>query len=266
MRRLLTAIAACCALPALADNAAWTIPVEPHVIYGNTYFVGTKGLSAILITSPEGHVLIDAPLADNAPLVEANIRKLGFRVEDIKLILNSHAHVDHAGGIARLSKDSGAPVRATAASANELALGGNDPADPQHGEAPLYPPVKATGDIVDGSVVRLGALSLTAHITPGHTPGGTAWTWQSCDGTTCKGIVYADSLGAYAADGYRFTDHPAYLAAYRQTIDRVAALTPCDLLIAPHPDQAAGQTCRSYAEAGRKKLEERMAKEAASAR
>ena len=264
MRRTLLALAACTALPASAAmNPAWTEPVAPHVIYGNTYFVGTKGLSSILITSPQGHVLIDATLPANASLVEANIRKLGFRIQDIKLILNSHAHADHAGGIAKLAHDTGAPLRATAAGAKELALGGNDADDPQHGEAPLYPAVKAKGDIVEGSVVRVGPLALTAHLTPGHTPGGTAWTWQSCDGATCKQIVFADSLGAFAAEGYRFTDHPAYLAAYRQSIQRFGALQPCDVLIAPHPEQAEGKTCATYADAGRQKLEERLAKEAA---
>ena len=105
--------------------------------------------------------------------------------------------------------------------------------------------------------------TLTAHITPGHTPGGTAWTWQSCDGATCKSIAYVDSLFAYAADGYRFSDHPAYVAEYRQTFNRIAAL-PCDVLIAPHPEQAEGKTCKSYAEAGRQRLDAKLAAEAMS--
>lgn len=262
MRRTLLALAACIALPAVAAmNPTWTEPVEPHVIYGNTYFVGTKGLSAILITSPQGHVLIDAPLPDNAERVEANIRKLGFRVEDIKIILNSHAHFDHAGGMAKLANDSGATVRATAAGAKELRVGGDDAGDPQHGEAPLFAPVDAKGDVVDGTVVRLGQLALTAHITPGHTPGGTAWTWRSCEGANCKTIAYVDSLSAYSADSYRFSDHPDYVAAYRKTFDRVAAL-PCDILLAPHPEQAEGKTCKTYADAGRKRLDEKLAAEA----
>lgn len=262
MRRTLLALTACIALPAAAAmNPLWTQPVEPHPIYGNTYFVGTKGLSAILITSPQGHVLIDAPLPDNAALIEANIRKLGFRVEDIKLILNSHTHFDHAGGIAKLARDSGATVRATAAGARELRLGGDDASDPQHGDAPLFAPVDAKGDVADGTVVRLGSLALTAHITPGHTPGGTAWTWQSCEGSTCKAIAYVDSLSAYSADSYRFSDHPEYVAAYRKTFERVAAL-PCDVLLAPHPEQAEGKTCKTYADAGRKRLDEKLAAEA----
>jgi metallo-beta-lactamase class B len=263
MRRTLLALAACTALPAFAvDTAPWTQPAEPHAIYGNTYFVGTRGLTAVLITSPQGHVLIDGPLDENVPRIEANIRKLGFRVEDIKLILNSHAHFDHAGGIARLAKDSGAKVRATAAGARELRQGGDDPSDPQHGEARLYPRVNAVGDVADGTVVKVGPLSLTAHITPGHTAGGTAWTWQSCEGGACKSIAYVDSLSAFTARGYRYSDHPDFVAAFRQTFERVAAL-PCDILLAPHPDQAEGRTCKTYADAGRKRLDDVLAKEAA---
>lgn len=262
MRRTLLTLAACTALPAFAvDTAPWTQPAEPHVIYGNTYFVGTKGISAVLVTSPKGHVLIDGTLEENVALIEESVRKLGFRVEDIKVILNSHAHFDHAGGIAGLAKDSGATVRATAAGAKELRLGGDDASDPQHGEAKLFPKVNAVGDIVDGTVVRVGPLALTAHITPGHTAGGTAWTWESCEGKTCKSIAYVDSLSAFAADGYRYGDHPDFVAEFRKTFDRVAAL-PCDILVAPHPEQAIGKTCKTYAEAGRKRLDEQLAKEA----
>jgi metallo-beta-lactamase class B len=261
MRRTLLALAACTALPAFAvDTAPWTQPAEPHVIFGNTYYVGTKGLSSILVTSPQGHVLIDGPMDENVGRIEANIRKLGFRVEDIKLILNSHSHFDHAGGIARLAKDSGATVRATAAGAKELRQGGDDDSDPQHGDVRIYAKVEAIGDVTDGMVLRVGPLALTAHVTPGHTVGGTAWTWQSCEGGTCKSIAYVDSLSALAADGYRYSDHPAFVADFRKTFDRVAAL-PCDILVAPHPDQAVGKTCKTYADAGRKRLDEQLAKE-----
>lgn len=261
MRRTLLALAACFALPAFAvDTASWTQPTEPHVIYGNTYYVGMKGVSSVLVTSPQGHVLIDAPLEENVPQIEANIRKLGFRVEDIKVILNSHAHFDHAGGIAGLAKDSGATVRATAAGARELRLGGDDPSDPQHGGVHLFPKVDAVGDIADGTVVKVGPLRLTAHITPGHTAGGTAWTWESCVDNSCKSTAYVDSLTAYSAGTYRYSDHPEFVAAFRKTFDRVAAL-PCDILVAPHPEQAEGKTCKTYAEAGRERLDEKLAEE-----
>ncbi|MEX1828497.1 subclass B3 metallo-beta-lactamase [Luteibacter sp. CQ10] len=262
MRRTLTALACLAALPAFAQMpSAWSEPVAPHVIYGNTYQVGTKGLSAILVTSPQGHILIDGTIVKNAPLIEANIRKLGFRLEDVKLILNTHAHHDHAGAIAQLAKDTGATVRATAASANMMRLGGKDPEDPQYSPGEDgYPKVDAKGDIVDGSVVTLGPLKLTAHVTPGHTHGGTAWTWDACEGKTCKHIAFVDSLYAFTSDGYRYSDHPAFVAEFRKTFDRVASL-PCDILVTPHPEQGEGKTCKSYAEAGRKRLDTELAQE-----
>lgn len=268
MRRTLPFIAALATLPAFAQSPTapvpeWSEPAAPHLIYGNTYQVGTKGLSSILITSPQGHILIDGTWTQNAPLIEANIRKLGFRVEDIKLILNSHAHHDHAGAIGQLAKDSGATVRATSAGAKAMRLGGHDPDDPQYtpGSRDAYPVFPVTGDITDGKVVTVGPLKLTAHITPGHTPGGTAWTWDACEGSACKHIAYADSLFAFSSGTYRYSDHPAYVAAYWKTFDRVAAL-PCDILVTPHPEQGEGETCKSYAQAGRDRLKEKLKEEA----
>jgi len=268
MRRTLPLLAGLIALPAFAASPTapvkeWSEPSPPHVIYGNTYQVGTKGLSSILITSPQGHILIDGTWTGNAPLIEANIRKLGFRVEDIKLILNSHAHHDHAGAIGQLAKDSGATVRATAAGAKAMRLGGKDPDDPQYeaDSKDAYPVFPVTGDIVDGSVVTVGPLKLTAHITPGHTPGGTAWAWDACKGNACKHIAYVDSLFAFSSATYRYTDHPAFVSEYRKTFDRVAAL-PCDILVTPHPEQGEGKTCATYAQSGRDRLEEKLKDEA----
>ncbi|MET0934456.1 MAG: subclass B3 metallo-beta-lactamase [Luteibacter sp.] len=267
MRLTPIALACCLALPfaahaATSAQAAWTQPVAPHVIFGNTYYVGTRGLSAVLVTSPQGHILIDAPLEANAALIEANIRKLGFRVEDIKVILNTHAHHDHAGSIARLAKDSGAIVRATPTGAAAMRVGGRYPDDPQYDPREKgYPVVDAKADIVDGTVVLVGPLRLKAHITPGHTPGGTAWTWESCEGASCRSIAFADSLYAFSSDTYRYSDHPAYVAEFRKTFDRIAAL-PCDVLVTPHPEQGEGKTCKTYADAGRARLDEKLAEEA----
>src|SRR5262245_41278824 len=93
--------------------AEWNVPQKSFRIFGNTYYVGTHGLSSILITSPRGHVLIDGGLPESAPLILANIRSLGFRAEDVKLILNSHAHYDHAGGLEALREATGASVAAS---------------------------------------------------------------------------------------------------------------------------------------------------------
>jgi len=121
------------------DNPRWSQPQQPFRIYGNTWYVGSRGLSAILVTSPQGHVLIDGTLPGNAGMIEANIRALGFKLRDIRVILNTHAHVDHAGAIAKLAKDSGAQVRASTASARQLEKGGVAADDPQYSAAARYP-------------------------------------------------------------------------------------------------------------------------------
>lgn len=220
-----------------ADQNDWTTPEPPFRVYGNTWYVGSKGLSALLITSPQGHVLIDATMPENAALVERNIQQLGFRVQDIKAILNSHAHADHAGAIAALAKASGAPVYASKYGAEELMAGGDYAEDPQNGEAPRYPKVAKVDVIGDGGTVKVGDIVVTAHYTPGHTPGATSWTWRSCEKTYCVDVVYADSISALTNDTYRYSDpaHPERVDRFRKTFGVVAAL-PCDVLITTHPD------------------------------
>src|SRR5579872_4697201 len=115
------------------DRAAWNAPQAPFRIYGNTWYVGTHDLSSILVDTGRGLALFDGDLPESAPQIEAHIRALGFHVRDVRWILNSHAHIDHAGGIAELQRASGARVLASAAGARELELGGADPTDPQYG-------------------------------------------------------------------------------------------------------------------------------------
>ncbi|MGB6145324.1 MAG: subclass B3 metallo-beta-lactamase [Rhodanobacter sp.] len=269
---------------AQADEVRWSAPQKPFHIHGNSWYVGTQGLSAILITSPQGHVLIDGTLEGNVPQIEANIRALGFRLRDVKLILNSHAHFDHAGGIARLARDSGASVAASAAGAKELRSGGNDPDDPQYGMATRYPAVASVQVVADGAAVRVGPIAVTAHYTPGHTPGSTSWTWRSCEQGRCLALAYVDSLTALSRDGFRYSDDPARVAAFRRSFATVAAL-PCDILITPHPeasgfmqkiaardrehDSAAlidAGACRAYAAAAQPRFEARLAQERRDAR
>ena len=161
----------------------WNQPREPFRIFGNTYYVGTAGLSAILITSERGHILLDGGLSQSAPVIDANIRKLGFKTEDVKLILNSHAHYDHAAGIAALQRASGAIVAATASGAQALQSGENTPDDPQFGfghDANAFPPVKNVRVVKDQEVIEIAGLAIQTHDTAGHTPGSTTWTWRSC--------------------------------------------------------------------------------------
>ncbi|OOG61355.1 subclass B3 metallo-beta-lactamase [Rhodanobacter sp. B04] len=279
---LFIGVAAIAALSAHAEEPSWHQPHKPFQVYGNTYYVGTEGLSAILITSPQGDILIDGTLQRNAPLIEANIRALGFRIEDVRVILNSHAHSDHAGAIAELAAASGAHVRASAAGARALMAGGNDPEDPQFGEALRYPPVAHVDVVPDGGTVRVGNIELTAHYTPGHTPGSTSWTWRSCAGGRCLDMVYADSLSAISSDGFHFSDdatHAHRVEDFRRSLTTIAAL-PCDILMVPHPD-AIGfmekvtardrgrqpnplidpHACQAYAAAAGVKLEARLARE-----
>ncbi|HEY6893488.1 MAG TPA: subclass B3 metallo-beta-lactamase [Rhodanobacteraceae bacterium] len=266
---------------ACRPDAKWTEPATPKNIYGNTYFVGTCGLSAILVTSKEGHVLIDGDVEEDAPLIEASIRALGFRLEDVRYILNSHEHYDHAGGIARLARDTHATVAARTPAASALELGHGDKTDPQFVSGKPFPPVANVARIGDGDTIKVGPLALTAHATPGHTPGSTSWTWTSCEGERCLHMVYADSLTPISDDGFLFSDeaaHPGVLAAFRQSAETIAAL-PCDILVTPHPDASElwdrlgpaptkplvdTDACRRYAAGATKRLDERVAGEKAS--
>jgi len=266
------------------DHRQWNAPQKPFRIYGNTWYVGPYGLTSLLVDTGQGLALFDGDLAESAPLIEAHIRALGFRVRDVKWILNSHAHSDHAGGIAALRAASGAQVLASREGARELELGGAYRADPQYGSAPRYTPLKNVRVVRDGETLQLGHVAVTAHYTPGHTPGSTSWTWESCAGQRCLHIAYADSLSAIAAPGYRFTDHSAYVAGFREGIATVAAL-PCDILLTPHPDASDfwgkvakrksptdaaplidANACRDYAAAAAKNLDARLAQERAASR
>ena len=262
----------------------WNTPQQPFRIFGNTYYVGTAGLSAILITSDAGHILIDGALPQSAPLVEANIRALGFQPRDIRFILNSHEHYDHAGGVSALQRMSGARVAASPATARALRQGHPTPEDPQYQSSlnARFEPVENIEIIADHTTVRVGSLAVTAHFTPGHTPGATSWSWRSCEGTRCVDIVYADSLTPVSDDGFKFTGdgkRPSLVDTFRRSIARVEAL-PCDVILAPHPEFIGlarklarlnerpdgnpfieENACRTYAAAARKRLEQRLVAE-----
>jgi metallo-beta-lactamase class B len=228
-------------VPSCDGEREWNTPHAPFRLHGSTYYVGTHCLAALLVTSPAGHVLVDAGLPSTAPLVRASIEALGFRMADVKLIVNSHAHHDHAGGIAELQRASGAMVAASPWSARVLEAGRTLPDDPQHDIAPALPRARRVRVLADGETVRVGPLALTAHWTPGHTPGGTTWTWRSCEGARCLDVVYADSQTPISADGFSFTRGTTYPAALRDfarghaTLERLR----CDLLVTPHPSASA---------------------------
>lgn len=264
-----------------ARCAEWNRAQKPFRIFGNTYYVGTRGLSSILITSTAGHVLIDGGLPDSARQIAANIAKLGFRMADVKIILNSHPHFDHAGGIAELRRLSGARVMASEWSARALKTGGPEKGDPQYiGGTPIAR-VATVQQFQDGQQIKLGDIVLTAHLTPGHTPGGTSWTWKSCQLSVCHDMVYADSLAPISSGAFRFSssDGPNAAGDFEKSFAFLET-TPCDILITPHPE-ASGlwdrlgarqkgtepdpmvdpDACRQLARQGREAWQQRLAEE-----
>lgn len=273
----------------------WNAPRVPFKVFGNTYFVGTQGLSSLLIATPQGLVLIDAALPQSVTSIAGNIEALGFHAADLKYILTSHAHFDHVGGVRSMQRYTGATVLASSSTAEALQLGHPVPADPQFGTGPFdrFPAVvEGLRVMKDGETVQLGGTTFTTNYTPGHTPGATTWTWRSCEGDRCLNMVYVDSLTAVSKDGYRFTGGagtPGIVDTFRATIERVGRL-PCDVLISTHPS-ATGMdakvaarekggiapgapsdpfvnagSCRALAAQSMKALEERIQAEAKTAR
>jgi metallo-beta-lactamase class B len=264
----------------------WNQEQAPFKVFGNTYYVGTRGLGSVLVVSEQGHALIDGALPESAPLIAASVRALGFRVEDIRLIVNSHTHSDHAGGIAELQRLSGARVAGSTSGAAALERGRGAADDPQFEYGDSFPPVRRVQVVGDGETLQAGAVAITVHYTPGHTPGGTSWTWTSCEKGRCLNMVYLDSLNPVSDDSFKFSGdqrYPAVLEEFTEGL-RGAESLPCDILLAPHPEfadlwgrlerRAAGDrdalidttACRRYVEAARRKLDLRIEQETAARR
>lgn len=255
-------------------DAGWDHAGPPFRIHGNSWYVGTCGIAAVLIAGTDGHVLIDSGTVAGAQIVASNIRSLGFRLKDVEVLLMSHEHHDHTGGMAALKALTGAKLIASPAAAPVMESGTASTDDPQFGMNPGFPAVEVDRVLGPDEHITLGSINLQAIATPGHTLGALSWQWQSCDGEDCRTIVYADSLSAISNDSYRFSDHPAYLQAFRNGLAKLAS-AECDMLLTPHPSAsdlhrraAAGLKpdrtgCVSYAAAKLAQLDNRLAKEAA---
>lgn len=252
----------------------WDKPAPPWRIHGNTWYVGTCGITAILITGSAGSVLIDTGTEKGARVVARNIRALGIRMSNVRLLLNSHEHLDHVGGTAWMQQRTGALVVTSPEAASVLASGIPDAADPQFGLLEPFPAVRIDQVLYPDESVQLGDIRLVPVETPGHTPGALSWQWRSCDGNDCRWIVYADSLSPVSRDGYRYSDHAWMVAKFRAGIARLAALD-CDIVLTPHPSSsdmptrmadAAGlddpDGCKTYAASIARRLDARIAKEA----
>lgn len=263
-----------------ASCAEWSVPHAPVRLHGTTWYVGTRDLTSVLIMSPRGHVLIDPGLAETVPQLLANIRAVGANPRDIRLIVTSHVHYDHAAGTAALVAATGAQVAALPWSAGVLERGVMPSDDPQYGLAFDNAPVKRVRVVQSGDTLQVGTTTLRALATPGHTPGSTSWIWKSCDGASCVDVVYADSQTPISADGFLFTAQRG-LAVRVEAGHKALEAVPCRLLITPHPGasrlwervaqgRAAGAdslldvtACARYAQRARAAYQARYAKERA---
>jgi metallo-beta-lactamase class B len=217
--------------PVSDGDLDWNTPVEPFTVIGNIHYVGMKGVSAYLITTADGHFLIDGALAQGAPLIIANIERLGFNIRDVRYLLNTHAHYDHAAGLARLLRASGATMVASEADRAPLEAG-RFPYGPSRDTA--FPPVRVDRVIGDDDTLALGGVTLTAHLTAGHTPGCTSWSMDvmGADGARhraffhCSATVGGQSLAPPA--------YPNMIADFRSTFARVREIE-ADVLLTNHP-------------------------------
>lgn len=209
-------------------SRSWNQPVEPFRIAGNLYYVGASDIASYLVTTPKGHIVIDGGFVETAPMIVANIGKLGFNVEDVRILLSTHAHYDHAGGLAELKRITGATFYASREDIPQLARGGLD--DPQFGNRFPFPPVWADRILRDGQKVSLGGTTLVARITAGHTRGCTSWLLRA--GGHDVVILGSPSVPT----DYRLHDNRAYpdvIADYRRQFALLKSLKP-DIFLASH--------------------------------
>jgi metallo-beta-lactamase class B len=216
---------------------SWLAPAEPLHIVGPINFVGTQGLGVFLITTPAGHILLGGGMPGSAATIEASIRKLGFKPEDIKILLSNHAHIDHVGTLADFKKLTGATVAAMDRDVDLLASGGKIDYLFAKNLRLHFPPVTTDRVLKDGDIVELGGVKLTARLTAGHTPGCTTFMTTVRDGTRSYDVVFAD--GTSVNEGTRFVNNPSYpgiLDDYRRTFSTLESLKP-DIFLSYHLDE-----------------------------
>jgi len=215
-------------------NPDWIEPFPPFRIAGNLYYVGSKDLASYLITTPQGHILINSDLDTSPPLIRASIEKLGFKVSDIRILLISHAHWDHDGGSAAIKALTGAKYMVMDGDVSVVESGGKT--DFQYGNTPtsLYPPTKVDRVLHDGDEVKLGGTTLVAHLTPGHTKGCTTWTMKVAEAGKSYDVVIIGSPNVN--DGYKLVGNPSYpgiVSDYERTFQILKSL-PVDIFLGAH--------------------------------
>jgi metallo-beta-lactamase class B len=215
-------------------NPDWTEPFPPFHIAGNLYYVGSKGLANYLVTTPQGNILINSDLEANVPIIQASIEKLGFKFNDTKILLISHAHWDHDAGSAKIKERTGASYMVMDADVPVVESGGK--LDFQYGNNPdfLYPPTKVDRVLHDGDEVRLGGAVLVAHLTPGHTKGCTTWTMKVTEGGKTYNVVIVGSPNVNP--GYKLIHNNNYPQIAEDYVRMWAVLKslPCDIFLGAH--------------------------------
>jgi len=212
----------------------WTEPFPPFKIAGNLYYVGSKGLANYLITTPQGHILINSDLEANVPMIRESVEKLGFKFADIKILLISHAHWDHDAGSAAIKKATGAQYMVMDADVPVVESGGKTDFFYANSPSSLYPPTKVDHVLHDGEEVKLGDAVLVAHLTPGHTKGCTTWTMKVQDGGKTYDVVIVGSPNVN--EGYRLVEKPSYpqIASDFEKTFKVLKSLPCDIFLGAH--------------------------------
>ena len=215
---------------AAAGMAAMKAPFAPFHIIGNIYYIGSAGLACYLITTPAGNILLDTGYPDMAPQIEGNIKTLGFKLEDTKILINSHAHIDHGGGMAEFKKDTGGTLVAMAEDAPYFESGGHN--DVLFGDRNLFPPVHVDRVIHDRDTVTLGGTTLTAHLMPGHTPGNTTWTMVTEDKGKSYNVVFFGIVTPFPNTNLAGTPaYPNIGADWAKTMQVLPTLK-CDVFLA----------------------------------
>jgi len=236
LRAIVATMAVAVASPVLAaDPPAWSAPVKPFHIAGPVYYVGTKGLAAYLILSEQGAILLDGTLARNAALVERNIQSLGVPLRRVKLLISDHAHEDDVGALAQIKRDTGARFLASAGDRWALEHG-RSRGDTNYGIR-RFPPIKVDGIVGEGQVIRLGGIALTAHLTPGHTPGCTSWSMTIQDGGAPRRVLFLCSITVAGNILVGNRAYPDIARDYRATFAKLAAMS-ADILLTSHPEMA----------------------------
>ncbi len=218
-------------IPPRADNR--NEKQEPFRMIGNIYWVGHTQVGAFLITTPEGHILMDTTSTEQAHWVRENIEKLGFSMKDIKIMLNSHPHEEHMGGFAMFKELTGAKLIASKLTADELAVGGRT--DFREDGSEQYTPVKADQTISEGETVQFGGVTLTAHLTPGHTKGCTTWSMELEEGGEKYNVVFFCGMATAGIDRAPLLNNPKYpnIVEDYQGSFRLLKTLPCDVFLYP---------------------------------